>query len=505
MLQTESSFPSILKNKYFILVAVMALALAVGMAGLLDPVVLLGAVAMLYLVMMLFKSADFTVLFVMFVIYSNTAVVLTKFHGVPPAVGYALPLLLLIPFIRQIIVENQKIKINVVFVFMVLYFSVMLLGSAFASDIALTMPALINFVVEGLGLYFLIINTIRTPKLLNQVVWSLLIAGAFMGGLSLYQQITGNFTDPYWGFAQVTGRPFTTQETLQGAVSQYKVAGPIGEQNRYAQLMLVLVPLGLFRAWGEQSWKLRLAAFILTGLIFVGASLAFSRGAMVGFLLMIVVMAFMRYIKMRQVLVIFLGIALLLVAFPQNNVRFSSLGALFSTQEEGGLRTADGSIQGRATEMLVALLVFWDHPVFGVGPGMLGYEMAEYSRIVGLKNIVTTRESHSMYLGEAAEHGALGIFTLMLIFFYTLHRLAKARTYWLEKDQMNMANLCTGFFLAVIGYMTTAMFLHMSYIRYLWLIMALAVVASEFTEADVAEDLPEQNPKETPLFAKNVA
>lgn len=504
MLQTEFTFSSMLKNRYFILVAMVATAIAVGLAGVLDPVILLGAVAAFYLLMVLLRSPDFTVIFVGFLIYSNTAVILTRFHGVPIAVGYVLPFLLVLPFIWQITVNNQRVKTNVVFVFMVLYFSVQLLGAAFSRDIKLSLPSIITFGAEGLGLYFLFLNTIRTPKLLNQVVWSLLIAGALIGALSLYQQLTGTFDNPYWGYAQVTGDRFTTSETLQGNITQYRAAGMIGEKNRYAQVMLMLVPLGLFRAWGESSKRLRLAAIILTGLIFIGANLSFSRGAQVGFLLLIAVMTFMRYIKVRQVLVILLGLVLLLVAFPQNSVRFNSLGAIFSSQEEGGLQTADGAIQGRATEMLVALYVFLDHPVFGVGSGMIGYEMAEYSRLIGIRNIIATREAHSLYLGEAAETGALGLITLMIIFFYTLNRLAKARTYWLQKGEINMANLCTGFFLSIISYMTTAIFLHLSYVRYLWLIMALAAIAAEFREADLAENTVVQKPGETPALAESV-
>ena len=270
-------------------------------------------------------------------------------------------------------------------------------------------------------------------------------------------------------------------------------------------LMLMLVPIGLFRAWGEQSRKLRLAAFMLTGLIFIGASLAFSRGGMVGFLMLIAIMTFMRYIKLRQVLVILLGIILLVVAFPQNNVRFSSLGAIFASEEEGGLQTADGAIRGRATEMLVALYVFLDHPVFGVGPGMLGLEMAEYSREIAIRNIIANREAHSLYLGEAAEVGVMGFTALMLIFLYTLQRLAKARAYWLERDNINMANLCTGFLLAVISYMTTALFLHMSYVRYLWLIMALAAIAAEFRQADVEEEEAVQDADKTLVPSGGVA
>ncbi|MEJ2285436.1 MAG: hypothetical protein P8X85_17800, partial [Desulfobacterales bacterium] len=36
------------------------------------------------------------------------------------------------------------------------------------------------------------------------------------------------------------------------------------------------------------------------------------------------------------------------------------------------------------------------------------------------------------------------------------------------------SNLATGFLLSIIGYLTTAVFLHLSYIRYYFLILALA-------------------------------
>jgi putative inorganic carbon (hco3(-)) transporter len=250
--QSQSAGSSIFKNKYFLLLATVAGALVVGMAGVLDPLVLLGAVAIFYLMIVLVKWPDYTILFVAFVIYTNAAVVLTKFHGVPPTIGYALPLLLVIPFVWQIIFNNQKLKFNFVFLLMVVFLSIMVLGAAFSRDISLSIPSVVTFATEGVGLYFLIINTVRSPKVLNRVVWTLLIAGGIIGALSLYQQVTGTFNNPYWGFAQVTGRGFTAEETLQGDVTQYRVSGPIGEKNRYAQIMLMLVPLGLFRA---SSWK----------------------------------------------------------------------------------------------------------------------------------------------------------------------------------------------------------------------------------------------------------
>ncbi|MEO8356032.1 MAG: O-antigen ligase family protein [Chloroflexota bacterium] len=495
MSQTEIVLPGPLKNRFSVITVMtiisIALAIAVGVASTSNPFLVLAAVVFFATAVLfsLLKLPNLIVVLVTFVIYTNTSVVMIKFHGVSPMLGYALPLLLVFPFLWEVIVNRRPVKVNIVFLLMLMYFSVLLLGSTFSRDITLAMPGLINYATEGLGLYFLLINTIRTPKLLKNVVWSLLIGGAIIGGLSLYQQVTGTFDNNYWGFAQVTGRGFTAEETLQGAVVQPRVSGPIGEKNRFAQVMLMLVPIGLFLAWGEQSKRLRFLAFLLTGLAFVGGSLAFSRGAQVGLLLLIVIMAFMRYIKVRELLIIVLGIVLLLVAFPQNALRFGSLGAVFATEDEGGLRSADGAIQGRYTEMLAAALVFMDNPIVGVGPGMFSYEMAEYSRIVGLRNIISTREAHSLYPGVAAETGLLGFITLMSIFIYTLNGLAQARNYWLARNNTPLANLSTGFFLAIISYMTTGIFLHFAYIRYFWLIIALSVVVSGFRESDLAGEL----------------
>jgi O-antigen ligase len=126
--------------------------------------------------------------------------------------------------------------------------------------------------------------------------------------------------------------------------------------------------------------------------------------------------------------------------------------------------------------------------------------MENYSRIVSLRNITTVREAHSLYPGTLAETGALGFITLMSIFGYTLYKLAKSRNYWLERNNNGMASLSTGFFLSIIAYLTTGLFLHMSYIRYIWLILAMGYVASQFRQSDAADGANIQN-QENPSYS----
>src|SRR6185436_7636416 len=138
---------------------------------------------------------------------------------------------------------------------------------------------------------------VRTPEMLRRATWVLLGAGTFLGLLSFYQDVTHTYGNNYWGFAQMNNADFGTGgENIFGKVLQKRLAGPLGDQNRYAQNMLMLVPLGFFRFWGERSRPLRILAAIATVFCAMGVALTFSRGAAVAFVLVIVIMTFMRYI-----------------------------------------------------------------------------------------------------------------------------------------------------------------------------------------------------------------
>jgi hypothetical protein len=384
-------------------------------------------------------------------------------------------------------VINQVVYL--ILILMVVQFA----GAALSIDSRETFINVIQFIGEGYLLYFLITNVIRSKKLFIQVVWVLLLVGLFLGGLSAYQQITHTYHRDYAGFAQTGGEGFDTgEENLQGSVEQARLSGPIGEKNRYAQIMLMLVPIGLFYAWGEKSKWLKVFALTAGVLSLVGAALAFSRGAAIAFVLIVVVMAVMGFIKARQfavIVILLVGIALL---FPQYVVRLESIPELVTSivDPNTSLTSADSSVRGRATEMLAATQVWLDHPVFGVGTGMFRYYFEAYQKSIGLKSVSGTRLAHNLYLGIAADLGTLGLLSFLAIFGFVLWELAKARKVWLE-SQPEMAALAAGFFLAVTVYLTTGLFLHLSYIRYMFLILALSMALANLSKQDNEEIISE--------------
>lgn len=487
--------PLIRGNVLWVLLAALGVTLALIAIG--QSWLAISVVLTLLLTLAILAWPNLATLVVVFVLFTNAAVIAVRFHNVPELVGASLPALLAFPLTTYLILRREKIIINPLLLPIFLFLAVQVIGTLFAEDVALAVANVQTFLLEGLGLFFLITNVIRTQSMLRRATWTLLIAGALIGGLSFYQQWTRTYDNNYWGFAQPSLAQFSTDPTsLTGSETQWRLAGQIGEKNRYAQVMLMLVPLGFFRVWGERKLSLRILAGVCTALIGLGAALAFSRGAAVGFVLMLVIMVFMRYIKLWQVVIIFLGLYLLVSALPQYGTRLTSLqdlAGMFSDTGEVDVADGDGATLSRLTEMGAAFYVFLDHPVLGVGPGLFPTYYQEYSELVGLRLKNSDRQAHNLYLSIAAEMGLLGITCFMYIIYITMRNLARARKRWMT-ERPEIANVATAYMLSIVTYLTTGLFLHFAFIRYFWLIMALAgaVMYISTRQEQAATDTPKE-------------
>jgi hypothetical protein len=479
------------ERKLFLMFLIaLAGAVAIGLVTAQEPLLAIGVLLSIPLLAAFIKWPDAATLVVVFYIYANVGPVLMNFHGVPSYISQGFPLILAIPLIWYILLRRETLIITPVFYLLLMLLVIYVLGAAFSMDISLTTRKLIDYVFEGILLYFFLTNIIRTPLMLKRVVWALLFSGALIGGLSLYQQVTGTFDNTYGGFAQVAGAFGTGEENLQGQIEQNRLMGSVGEQNRYAQNMLMLVPLGLFQLWIYRSMKMRILAIILTGLIIIGGALAFSRGAAVGFVIMILIFVLLRYIKFYQFLLLVLGAVLVLWMFPQYTVRLSSLSVLSdaaSGDANIAFAGADGAMRGRATVTFAAIQIFLDHPLLGVGPDMVRYYTQDYSRAFGFRFLANNPQAHSLFPGIAAESGLLGLICFLLILYIPLRDLVRARKRW-QVSHPDWSYLATAFFQVLICYIVTGLFLHLAYMRFLFLMIALAVVVSNFKDEETVAE-----------------
>ena len=482
-------------------IAAVGLAGALGAVAVSSPLVAVGLVGVALLGMTILVRPGVATLVVVAILYSNAGVIAVRFHDVPSFVAAATPALLVPPLAAFIVLERRPIVITSAFPWIAVFLLVHLLSGIGSTDAGTAFDTIVTFVLEGIGLYFLITNVVRTREAIIAIVWILIAIGAFLGGLSFYQDATGTYDNNYLGFAQPSEATVSVDQTGLGTTAQYRLAGNIGEKNRYAQVLLMLVPLGLFMAIGQKSRIQRILALGAAGVTSLGVALTFSRGAAVGFVLLFGIMFLMGYMKWKHLLAVVLGAAIVLAAVPVYTERLAELVAVSESVGDTGIDQADGAIQSRVTEGLAALLAWADHPVLGVGPGEFPLYYRQYAEIVGIRVKAADRESHNLYLGMAAELGIIGFTVFLIIIGLTLRELARARRAVRAHDPL-MADMATGFILAIVAYLATGIFLHMSFIRYFWLMMGLAaataLVAKAIAKAAEARAGEGESPEDQP-------
>jgi O-antigen ligase len=305
--------------------------------------------------------------------------------------------------------------------------------------------------------------------MLRRVVWALVLTGSTLGALTAYQEYLGSKENDYLGFAQRIGL------VTIGRADELRPSGPIfGDPNSYAEFMLMLVPLGfaLFMLSGRRL--VRLLAAAATGLVLLGVLLTYSRGAALAFAVVFCLAVLLRYVGLRWALAIGALVAVVVASVPAYQERLTSLTAVSHITAPNS-RT-DTSITGRATEMLAAGLVFVDHPVLGVGPGLYPSYYSEYAKRVPYFIETQPRKPHDRYLGIASETGSFGLAAFLGIIVVTLRGLVVAQRAAVGRYP-DLAWLAAGLLLAVVGNIVTGVFLHLAYQRYFWLLFALAASA----------------------------
>ncbi len=451
--------------------------------------VLLGGIAFL-------RWPDVTTLFVIGMVYSNLPVVAVQFHGAPRILAPAVLAMLGWPLLHHLWIRQERILLYPVLPYVLCFLVVQLIGALTAIEPATAFAQFVSFVLEGAVLYFLVTNLIRTQRMLRASFWVLTMCGVLMGGAPLLQRFGGLHDSNLGGLAQANTEIGPDATVEEAAIQTRRATGTIGEQNRYAQFMLVLVPIGLSLAASEPSRRLRIIARVATVFALLGAMLALSRGAAIGCVLAVGVAAFLRLIDRSQMKLIFAATLGMLLLLPHYLTRLASIATVGEamTQDDSGLGQTDGAVRGRLTEMGAALLIFRDHPLVGVGPGMFGKYVQDYGQIVSLRPLGDGRQAHSLPLDIAAENGLFGLLVLTALFFVVTRGLLVARKQALGGNDNRGAHLVTGILLAVILYLTNGLFLHLSYIRYFWLLVALADAASQIVlHGDQGSDaLPER-------------
>jgi putative inorganic carbon (hco3(-)) transporter len=443
----------------------------------------------------------------LFILFTNLAVVASEFHGVPEIIASGVIVLLFVPVANHLVLKREPLAITPVLPLVFAFLGAIFLAAALSGEPNVARSFVGIYLTEGLLLFLLVSNAVRRVDTLNRVVWVLILAGSLLGAISLVQELTGTYANDYGGFAQVdrleSGGGFNVSGT-EDKVLRPRLGGPLGSENRYAQILAVLLPLALVKAFREPSRRLRLAAGTGALLITGGLMLTFSRGAAVAIGVMLLLMVLLRELRIRHFLAIVavasIGVG---VVVPDYVIRLSSLEGVTALRSDPS-EVSDGTILGRGTENLAAFNTFLDHPLTGVGPGVYFREYSrEYANRLDLRYLGSERRGHSLYLELAADTGIVGLGAFLAMVTTALVLLLRASRYWRSRDPLR-ASLASAFFFALFAYLATGVFLHLSYHRFFWAVLALASAAAWTLRRDREEDSFEAPAEESRLGKKFV-
>ena len=413
----------------------------------------------------MFMRLDWGLLFLIFMVYTRFSDALVHHYSLPSVLQPFMLLLLLIMVSRRWLHGEMPQGWQGPALLFGLYTFFTFASFLYAANFEASTGAFTTYLKDA-TIALLVVFLLQRSRPLRPVVWTLLLAGAFMGTITVLQQWTGTFDNNYSGFG------LTEFKHIVGETSDYRVAGPVGDPNFYGQILVVLLPLALNRVWYEKSHLLRGLAAWTFAVCLLSIIYTFSRGAFVATAVVLGLMMTRRPPSPFLALLV-LAAALPLVRYvPDDYVeRIRTIpDALLGFS---GSRSEEASLRGRTSEVTVGWLMFADHPVQGVGLENYPTYYQEYSRSLGMDQRRTERRPHNLYLQIASELGVLGLMAFGAILWGVMRGLRQAYQGLLKLDRPDQASLVFAFGVALVGYLVAALFLHAAFARYLWLLVGI--------------------------------
>ena len=418
-----------------------------------------------------------------FLLYSNVLVVLAQQGVIPTAVAALVPGLLMLAVLHRLVIRRERLVVDRTLLVMLAFLAVLLASAFAARGYSTAVARIATFGIEGLLTYFLVRNAFHGLVDLRVAIIAIVAAATLLAGLSVLQAVTGDYEQDYMGLAQRSlehlerGEAPTTGPEMG---LEDRAFGPVGDPNRFAQILMMAVPLAFVLGLNARTRRGALAAMVCTLILLGGVLVTYSRGGFLTLVVLLMLTGPLGLIRPRRVFALLLaGIVLTPILVPGYAGRvlsISGVAALFgSTQVE-----ADGPTRGRTTEMLAALAAFTDHAVLGVGPGQyLPYYSVEYQAHpeISIRELAEPRRAHSLYLEIGAEAGTIGLIAFLAIPLLLLRDL-RALRHELARRRPELARLAAAFSLVLLAYLGTGVFLHLAFERYYWFMIGLTAAAA---------------------------
>lgn len=333
--------------------------------------------------------------------------------------------------------------------------------------------------LKDIAIIYCILFALRQFQEWKWAVWVVILTTTFLCLLGIYQLVTGNYTQTFFGLAAVQ------MQSVFDSGNIPRFSGPINAPNLWGQVLVSVVPLVVYRIIQEKRTLTKFLAIGILGVLLPLIFNTYSRGAYLG----LGVVAVLTVLEQRLNSMVIAGgliLASILVFFLPSSYmeRFQSLTLLSPTSENGIYQ--DSSLRGRSSEMLTGLSMFAAHPLLGVGAGNYRNNYQQYAQLIGLEYRAEEREPHSLYVELLSETGILGTIAFMGLLYCLFRELSKSiRALGHLPYGQSLLPWIVAIRLSIIAYLVTSLFLHGAYIRYFWILVALAISIIRLTDEQI--------------------
>jgi O-antigen ligase len=443
----------------------------------LDAVVLVGFLA--FGVVVVWRPA-LALMVLILVAYLNLSDILVRWHGAPSVLqALAVPLLLAAWFVQRRRGFGGPLP-GALTLCLAAYTAVVWLSMAWARDVVLAEQQALT-ITKALVIYALVVLLAGSPTQVRQGAWTLVAAAVLVGALGVFQVIAGSYDQTFAGLARVD------YAQIYGLVFEPRIAGPVGDPNFFAQMLIPAVPIGLLLANSASRVRERVAAFGCVGVVTAAVIMTYSRGGALALGVVLVLWLLGQGASGRRLAVGAAPIVLLVLLLPSDFARRLTTFRQF-LPGSGDVLRLDSSFEQRRVLVTAAWHMFLDRPLTGVGAGNYTVHYRPYTEETG--SVVLEYEDfdqphypHNLYLEIAAETGLPGLIVFAAALLTSVVYLRRARVAFGGAGDWSSASLATGVQLGLIGYLVSCLFLHGHFPRSLWLLFGFSTALCRLAPA----------------------
>lgn len=405
-------------------------------------------------------------------VYLNLSEILVRFHGLPSVLQLLAPSLVVGAWVaigRRRLGELVGTPLPWAAAALPLLWA---LSSLWALE---TGPALARAVEGSKGLaIFLVIGCLASSRRrIQRAVIAAVAAGTLLAGLGIVQVLTEGYGREFGGLARIK------HAQIYADVFEPRIAGPLGDPNYFAQILLVLVPIVLLAAWrAPRRWQ-RWAGNLSALLLMAATVLTYSRGGALVLAGVVVLTVLVRGLDWREIAALLVVGMLALPLLPDSFLeRMTTLEQILPGEDE--VLHLDSSFEKRKLVTATAWRMFADHPVIGVGAGNYAVRFTPYADEVGsdareYEDPFATQYPHNLYLEIGAETGVVGLGVFAMLVAAAFLALEDAVRRLGAEGAERLVAIGRGLEISLVGYLATGLLLHGQFQRYFWLFLGLAL------------------------------